>query len=110
MAGKFVLKRSGEQFMFNLLAAGNWEVIFTSERDTRAGDARNGIAAVKANAPLDARYTKKLSVAGEPYFVLRAANNEVLGTSEMYSTSRAREEGIAAIKAYAPAATIEDRI
>jgi uncharacterized protein YegP (UPF0339 family) len=110
MAGKFVLKRSGEQFMFNLLAAGNYEIIFTSERYTRASDARNGIAAVKSTAPLDAQYIKKLSVAGEPYFVLRAANNEVLGTSEMYSTSRACEEGIAAIKAYAPSATIEDRI
>lgn len=50
MAGKFVLKKSGDQFMFNL-KAGNGEVVATSERYTTKQAALNGIASVKTSAP-----------------------------------------------------------
>jgi uncharacterized protein len=50
MAGKFVLKKSGDQFMFNLKAA-NGEIIATSERYTTKAGALNGIESVKTNAP-----------------------------------------------------------
>ena len=46
MAGKFVLKPSGDQLMFNLLA-GNSEVILMSERYTRKESALQGITAVR---------------------------------------------------------------
>ena len=90
MVGKFVLKPSGDQLMFNLLA-GNSEVILMSERYTRKESALEGIAAVRLNAGVDARYVRRASSAGEPYFVLKASNNEVLGTSEMYASARGRE-------------------
>ena len=57
MAGQFVLKRSGNQFMFNLFA-GNGEVILTSERYAQKGGAQVGIQSVKANAPHEARYER----------------------------------------------------
>lgn len=50
MAGKFVLKSSGDQFVFNL-KAGNGEIIATSERYTSKHGALNGIESVKNNAP-----------------------------------------------------------
>jgi uncharacterized protein YegP (UPF0339 family) len=50
MAGKFVLKKSGVQYMFNL-KAGNGEIIATSERYTTKAAALNGIESVKQNAP-----------------------------------------------------------
>ena len=50
MAGKFVLKRSGDQFMFNL-KAGNGQTIATSERYTTKQGALNGIESVTSNAP-----------------------------------------------------------
>ncbi|QIM20756.1 DUF1508 domain-containing protein [Phycicoccus sp. HDW14] len=50
MAGTFVLKRSGTQFMFNL-KAGNGEIIATSERYTSKQKALAGIESVKSNAP-----------------------------------------------------------
>jgi uncharacterized protein YegP (UPF0339 family) len=50
MPGKFVLKKSGDQFMFNLKAA-NGEVIATSERYKTKESALNGIESVKTNAP-----------------------------------------------------------
>jgi uncharacterized protein YegP (UPF0339 family) len=49
MAGKYVLKRSEDQFMFNLKAA-NGEIIATSERYTTKEAALNGIESVKHNA------------------------------------------------------------
>lgn len=50
MAGKFVLKKSGNQYTF-ALKAGNGEIIATSERYTTKAAAKNGIESVKANAP-----------------------------------------------------------
>lgn len=49
-AGKFVLKKSGSQFMFNL-KAGNGEIIATSERYATKQGALNGIESVRKNAP-----------------------------------------------------------
>jgi uncharacterized protein YegP (UPF0339 family) len=48
VAGKFVLKKSGTQYMFNL-KAGNGEVIATSERYTTKAAAKAGIESVKNN-------------------------------------------------------------
>lgn len=50
MAGKFVLRSSGDQFYF-LLKAGNGEIIATSERYSSKGAAESGIELVRVNAP-----------------------------------------------------------
>lgn len=50
MAGKFVLKKSGDKYMFNL-KAGNGEIIATSERYESKAGAENRIQSVKDNAP-----------------------------------------------------------
>jgi uncharacterized protein len=47
--------------------------------------------------------------AGEAYFVLGAANNQVIGTSEMYASKQMRDKGIEAVKATAPTAIVVDR-
>jgi uncharacterized protein len=108
MAGRYVLKKSGDQFYFNL-KAGNNEVILTSERYTAKASALVGIEAVKTNAPLEARYERRTSSSDEPYFVLKGGNHEVLGTSEFYSSSSARDAGVAAVRATAPAAPLDDQ-
>jgi len=41
-------------------------------------------------------------------FNLKSANGQVIGTSEMYSSKAAMENGIASVKENAPSATIED--
>ncbi|WP_329741455.1 YegP family protein [Dyella sp. A6] len=107
MSGRYVLKRSGDQFMFNL-KAGNYEIILTSERYTTKAGAQNGIASVQTNSPYDGRYERKTSTAGDPYFVLKAGNGEVIGRSEMYSSSAACERGIASVKENGPTADIKD--
>jgi hypothetical protein len=104
---KFKLQKSSDgQYYFNLLA-GNGEVLLTSERYTQRSSALGGIAAVKDNAANDARYDRRTSSSGQAYFVLRAGNNEVLGTSEMYSSATALENGIAAVKRAAAEAGVE---
>jgi uncharacterized protein YegP (UPF0339 family) len=87
--------------MFNL-KAGNNEVILTSETYTTKQAAEGGIASVQTNSPRDERYERKSSVRGEPYFVLKAANGEIIAKSQMYSSASAMESGIASVKANGP--------
>ncbi len=108
MAGKFDLKKSANgQFHFNL-KAGNGEVILSSESYSTKAGAEGGIQSVKVNAPLNERYERRTSAKQEPYFVLKAANNEVIGRSEMYSSASGMENGIESVKRNAPDAATND--
>jgi uncharacterized protein YegP (UPF0339 family) len=109
MAERFELKRSSDgQFYFTLHAANN-EKILTSEMYKAKDGAENGIASVKTNASNDSRFDRRTSKAGKPYFVLKAANGEVIGNSEEYSSIEAMENGIAAVQRAAPMATTDNR-
>jgi len=108
MAAKFDLKlTSDDQFMFNLKAS-NGEVILTSETYREKSSAEGGIESVRKNAADDARFDRRVAKNGEPYFVLKAGNGEIIGSSEMYSSTASMEKGIASVKANAPAAVVND--
>ncbi len=102
----FDLKRSVDQYMFNLKAA-NGETVLTSERYKTKQGAEGGIASVKTNAPLEARYRRHDGKAG-PYFTLVAANGEPIGTSEAYSSATARDRGIDWVKTNGPSVPTVD--
>jgi uncharacterized protein YegP (UPF0339 family) len=107
--GKFVItKRKDNEYQFNL-KAGNGEIILTSEGYTTKTNCRKGIDSVKLNAPLDARYDRKEAKNKQLYFNLKAGNGEIIGTSEMYNSSSARENGIESVKKNAPSAETEDK-
>ena len=109
MAGKFILKKSTNgQFFFHLQAS-NGETILRSEQYTAKAGAENGINSVKTNAPLDERYERKTAKNGQPMFNLKAANHEIIGTSETYSSETARDAGIASVKTNAPSAPTDDQ-
>src|ERR1044071_14220 len=109
MAGSFVIEKgSTGKYRFNL-RAGNNEIILTSETYEAKASAENGIASVRTNSQDDARFTRKTATDGSPYFVLTAANGQVIGTSEMYSSTAARENGITSVKANSPTATVIDK-
>jgi len=95
------------QFYFNLKAR-NGEIILTSETYTTKASAQNGVTSVMTNALLDQRFERKTSQRGEPYFVLKAANGEPIGVSEMYSSPSAMENGVESVKRHAPEARVED--
>ena len=108
MAGKFEIK-SGKtgKFRFNLKAS-NGQIILTSEAyDTRSA-ATKGITSVKKNALNDKRFERKTAKDGSSYFVLKAANGEPIGKSEMYKTTKAMENGIASVGKNAPDAPVVD--
>ncbi len=109
MAGKFLLKKSTDGQFFFRLQAGNGEPILRSEMYTTKASAEAGIASVKTNAPLDERYERKSASNGQFMFNLKAANAQVVGTSETYKTEAARDNGIASVKSNAPAATTDDQ-
>ena len=106
--GKFEIKtdKSG-QFRFNL-KAGNGQVILSSEAYTTKAACENGIESVKTNSQDDNRYDRKTAKDGSPYFNLKASNGQVIGASEMYSSSSAMENGIGSVKSNAPGADVED--
>ena len=97
MIGYYELKNTATgKPMFNLKAA-NHEVILTSETYESKEAALNGIASVRKNGQLEASFEKKAAVKGEPYFVLKATNGQVVGKSEMYTSETARDNGIASV-------------
>jgi uncharacterized protein len=108
MAAKFELKKGKSgQFSFNL-KAGNGKVILSSETYNSEKGGLDGIAAVKRAAGKDGNYERKTSKKKEPFFVLKAGNGEIIGKSEMYSSTSAMEAGIASVKANAGSAAISN--
>ena len=108
MAGWFELSKSkDEQFKF-VLKAGNAEPILTSELYTSKSAAENGIASVQKNCASADRYELLDAKNGKFYFTLKAANHQVIGTSQMYSTKDARDGGVASVKANGTSTTIKD--
>ena len=109
MSGKFEIFRSNtnNQYYFHL-KAGNSEIILASEGYIDKAGCLNGIQSVRENSPRDDRYERKTSISNQPYFNLRAANYQVIGVSEMYSSTAAMENGIKSVKANAPQAILVD--
>ncbi len=66
------------------------------------------ISSEKKNSDRLARFDRKASPAGKHYFTLKAANSEVIGTSEQYPTEEARDNGVKSVMATAKLAGVED--
>ncbi|AZQ11272.1 MULTISPECIES: YegP family protein [Shewanella] len=108
MSGWYELSNSSDgQFRF-VLKAGNAETILTSELYKARSGAENGIASVQTNSSLDERYERKEASNGKPYFNLKAANHQVIGTSQMYASEASRDKGIESVKANGATTTIKD--
>jgi len=108
MAGKFEIytDKAGE-YRFRL-KAGNGETILASEGYKQKASAENGIASVQKNAVTDARYERKETKSGGHMFNLKATNGQVIGTSESYTSTSGRDNGIASVMKNAPDAKIVD--
>ncbi len=108
MSGKFVIEKAKDgQFFFNLKAS-NGQVILTSERYKAKESANNGIESIQKNAAADTNYERKEAKDKSPYFVLKALNHQVIGKSQMYSSTSAMEAGITSVKTNGPGSSIED--
>ncbi len=106
--GKFIIKtRKDGQFQFNLKAV-NGQVILTSEAYKAKDSCLAGVESVKKNAAEDKRFEVLTAKNGKPYFNLKAANGQVIGSSQMYASMATLKNGIASVKNNAPQAEIID--
>jgi len=110
--GKFVIKQAKSGPMFNL-KAGNGEVILSSQVYADEKSCRNGIESIMKNAPeagvedqtvegFEAVKHPKFEVyadkSGDFRFRLKAANGQIIGTGQGYSSKAGCMKGIESIK------------
>jgi len=104
--GRFIISTDARgELRFTLLAA-NGQVILSSEGYGTKANCRKGILSVWAHAPDDRYYERTISRTGGYHFNLKAANGQVIGTSQLYERSESMENGIRSVMAHAPAAQV----
>lgn len=108
MKGYYELKKTEAGKFHFTLNAGNHEVILSSQLYAEKDNAEKGIDSTRANGPHEARYERKLSAKGEPYFQLKAPNGQIIGTSEMYGSEASRDNGIHSVMSNSPTITVKD--
>ncbi len=108
MAGYFELGKSSNGQFYFALKARNGETILQSEQYQTKASALNGIASVRANCGNDAAYECKPSHDGQHHFVLKAANQQVIGSSETYKSTAGRDGGLASVKKNGTSGTVRD--
>jgi len=108
MAGKFELNKGKTgKFSFNL-KAGNGQIVFTSQSYDTKRAASAGINSVRKNSQKEDRFERKASSKKQPYFVITAANGQVIGRSQMYANPVSMEKGIKSVVTNAPSAALVD--
>jgi uncharacterized protein len=109
MSGTFVIyKDKADQYRFRLNAA-NGENIGASEGYTAKASAQNGIESVGKNCSNDDNYEVFKGKDTKHYFRLKAANGEIILSSQGYSSKDAANEGTQAVKRNAPDANVDDQ-
>jgi len=105
-AGRFVIKTDAKgEFRFTLEAA-NGQVILSSEGYTTKANCLHAVDSVRRHGCKEDRYERTISRTGAYHFNLKAANGQVVGTSQMYERSADMEQGIRSVMAHAPAALV----
>lgn len=99
--------KSGEYYF--RLQGDNGQTVLSSEMYKAKDSCKNGVESVKKNAGTAERFEKRSATSGAPYFVLKAANHEIIGTSEQYSDESARDKGIATVMRIVASATVNDK-
>ena len=108
MPGSFeIFKDKAGEYRFRLKAS-NGEIILASEGYKAKSSCKNGIASVMKNSASASRFEKAETKNGKARFNLRAGNNQIIGTSESYNSTAARDNGIKSVMKHAPEAAIKD--
>lgn len=105
--GTFLIsKRKNDEFQF-VLKAGNGQVILASEGYSTKSACENGIDSVRKNSQVDSRFNRLEAKNGKFYFNLKASNGQIIGSSEMYESVVALENGIASVTKNASDAVVK---
>jgi uncharacterized protein YegP (UPF0339 family) len=106
MPGFYELKSTSSGQASFVLKADNDRVILRSESYTSVAAAEKGIASVRTNSVIADRFEIAIAKDGSPYFNLKGANGEIIGTSQMYKSEAARDKGIESVKTNGPTTTV----
>lgn len=96
-----------KEFYFRLKAR-NGQVILSSEGYSNKSGAQNGIESVKKNAGDDNRFERKVAANGKHHFNLKAANGQIIGSSQMYASKDSMENGIESVRKNAAEGEVKD--
>ncbi len=106
MAAKFeTYKDKAGKHRFRL-KAGNGEIILTSQGYSAKAGCENGIGSVRKNAANADNFEKKDTSSGKFMFNLKAPNQQVIATSQSYSSASGRDNGIRSVQENAPDARV----
>ena len=106
MAAKFeTYKDKAGKHRFRL-KAGNGEIILTSQGYSAKAGCENGIGSVRKNAASADNFEKKDTSSGKFMFNLKAPNQQVIATSQSYSSASGRDNGIRSVQENAPDARV----
>lgn len=109
MGSFLITKRANGEFQF-VLKAGNGQVILSSEGYSTKAACENGVESVKKNSQDEARFEKLESKNGKPYFNLKATNGQIIGHSEMYESTSARDNGMESVMKNAKDAAVKEEL
>jgi hypothetical protein len=81
------------------LVAGNGQNVLRSQGYSSASSAKTGMNSVVANGPETSAFDLLEASDGSWYFNLTAANHEIIGTSQMYSSKSNAQRGASTVRA-----------
>jgi uncharacterized protein len=96
---KFQVFRGFDGSYYFHLRAANGEIVLQSQAYTRRASAVAGTQSVVANGTDATKYEQRETVSGESYFVLKAGNGQVIGSSETYFSASNAQRGAATVAA-----------
>jgi hypothetical protein len=106
MNGKYTVSLVGTSEYHWSLTARNAQTMLSSRIYAAKSGVETGIESCRANSSDEARYERMAANDSRYYFVLRSADGEIIGTSETYYSTRAREQAIALCKESGPSASV----
>ncbi|HJD87393.1 YegP family protein [Empedobacter falsenii] len=90
------------------LKAKNGQNILASEGYKQKASCENGIESVRKNSQDDSKFELKEETSGKWHFNLKAANGQIIGTSQSYETESGAKNGIASVKTNALDAEVKE--
>ncbi len=109
MSVKFEITKTDKgEFHFKLLNA-EGKTLLRSEGYNAKASCTNGVESVRKNSADDRRFELNTASDGRPYFNLKATNGQIIGTSPMFADAAACNAAIAAAKAGAASAAVDDK-
>ena len=97
MAGKFVVSKGKDGQDYFVLKAGNGETILQSEGYKSRKSCENGIESVRNHSTAASRFECRTARNGKAYFVLKAANGQEIGRSQMYKSDSGCRNGMKSV-------------